>query len=98
MAPQLGAVLGALLGVLERGRPHEMELALSALHELGESPNDPKTPQMTPKGPKNGPKRPQMAQNRQQWRRGGVTVSTTRGRCGVIPCLSTRGRCLTAHN
>ena len=74
MAPQLGAVLGALLGVLERGRPHEMELALSALHELGESPNDPKTPQMTPKGPKNGPKRPQMAQNRQQWRRGGVTI------------------------
>ena len=97
MAPQLGAVLGALLGVLERGRPHEMELALSALHELGESPNDPKTPQMTPKGPKNGPKRPQMAKIDNN---GAVEVllSTTRGRCGVIPCLSTGGRCLTAHN
>uniref|UniRef100_A0A8V0XMU2 Importin 4 n=1 Tax=Gallus gallus TaxID=9031 RepID=A0A8V0XMU2_CHICK len=40
VAPQLGAVLGALLGVLERGRPHEMELALSALHELGGAVED----------------------------------------------------------
>ncbi|XP_048788640.1 importin-4 isoform X2 [Lagopus muta] len=35
VAPQAEAILGALLGVLERGRPQEMELALSALHELG---------------------------------------------------------------
>ena len=63
VAPQLGVVLGALLGVLERGRPHEMELALSALHELGESPqrpqnapNDPKGTQKRTKTTPNGPK------------------------------------------
>ena len=58
MAPQLGVVLGALLGVLKGGVPMRWSWRSAPCMSWVSPPNDPKTPQMTPKGPKNGPKRP----------------------------------------